>query len=171
VCKHGLPRPLLRLVRACRFTFLVVTPRGYKSKWSPLRTPTSSHTIHSSLFTSFPVAMERGRERERQKTRKEKRRKEGCYWVLGYVDAPSLSSHGGTRLEPFQGHTGSPAKPREPRVHDSYKAHGLPRARGPRVPTPKEGYVVIFVTFYEQGIGAPSHRFLHLLLWHYDLGL
>jgi hypothetical protein len=51
----GLLRPLLHLVRARCFTSSVVTPRGYKSRRSPLHTPTSSHTICHSLLTSFPT--------------------------------------------------------------------------------------------------------------------
>jgi hypothetical protein len=34
-------------------------------------------------------------------------------------------------------------------------------------PAPAKGYVVSFMAFYEQRFGMPSHRFLHLLLWHY----
>jgi hypothetical protein len=49
----GLLRPLLRLVRAHRFTSSVVTSRGYKSGRLPLHTPTSSRIIRHYLPTSF----------------------------------------------------------------------------------------------------------------------
>jgi hypothetical protein len=39
------------------------------------------------------------------------------------------------------------------------------------VHAPIEGYVVSFMAFYEWGFGMPSHWFLHLLLWHYNLEL
>jgi hypothetical protein len=38
-------------------------------------------------------------------------------------------------------------------------------------PTPTGGYVVSCTTFYEQGFGVPSHRFLRLLLQFYGLEL
>jgi hypothetical protein len=44
-----------------------------------------------------------------------------------------FSSHGGARLDSFQGYARSPAKPHKPRVHDGDGARGLPCARGPRV--------------------------------------
>jgi hypothetical protein len=37
-------------------------------------------------------------------------------------------SHGGTRLNPFQGHAGPPIEPRGPRVHGGHGARDLPRA-------------------------------------------
>jgi hypothetical protein len=36
---------------------------------------------------------------------------------------------------------------------------------------PTGGYVVACMSFYEQGFGVPSHRFLHSLLWSYGLEL
>jgi hypothetical protein len=119
------------LVRARRFTSLVVTPQGYKSRWSPLHTLASSHIIRHSLLISFPMPIKRERERKR---RKEKRKKEWYYQVLGSVASPSLSSHGRRRLDSFQGHTGSPANSHEPKVYDGDGACGLPHARGPCVP-------------------------------------
>jgi hypothetical protein len=38
-------------------------------------------------------------------------------------------------------------------------------------PTLADGYMVIFVAFYEQGFGAPSHWFLHSLLRYYGMEL
>jgi hypothetical protein len=57
---------LLCLVRACSFMSSVVTPWGYKSRRSPLRTPTSSRTIHHSILTSFPTPKEREWEKKRE---------------------------------------------------------------------------------------------------------
>jgi hypothetical protein len=121
--------PLLRLVRAYRFTS-VVTPWGYKSRRSPLCTPTSSRIIHHSLLTSFPMP----EKKEREKEENEKKERKGNYRDLGSVASPSFSSHGRTRLDPFQGYTVSPAKPHEARVHECDRACGLSRARGPHVP-------------------------------------
>jgi hypothetical protein len=39
----------------------------------------------------------------------------------------------------------------------------------PTFPTPVEVYVLSFMAFYECRFSMPSHRFLCLLLWHYDL--
>jgi hypothetical protein len=64
---------LLCLVRARHFTSSIVTPWGYKSRRSPLRTPTSSHIICRSLLTSFPARAKK----EREKRRKYKERKRG----------------------------------------------------------------------------------------------
>jgi hypothetical protein len=41
----------------------------------------------------------------------------------------------------------------------------------PTVPAPADGYVVTFMTFYEQEFGAPSHRFVHSLLRYYGVEL
>jgi hypothetical protein len=41
----------------------------------------------------------------------------------------------------------------------------------PGSPVPVGGYVVACVTFYEQGLGASSHRFLRYLLWFYGMEL
>jgi hypothetical protein len=43
--------------------------------------------------------------------------------------------------------------------------------KDPAFPAPADGYVVSFVAFYEQGFSTTPHRFLHLLLWYYDLEL
>jgi hypothetical protein len=53
---------LLCLVRA-RYFASVVTPRGYKSKWSPLRTLTSSRTNNCCLA---PPSLRMKREREKE---------------------------------------------------------------------------------------------------------
>jgi hypothetical protein len=122
---------LLCLVRVGRFTSLVVTPQGYKSRRSHLHTPASSCAIYHSLLTSFPVPTKKEREKKEEKG---KRKKEGVLRVLESVASPSLSIHGGIGLDSFQGHTGSPAKPQKPSVYDGDGAHDLPCARGPRVP-------------------------------------
>jgi hypothetical protein len=62
------------LVRARRFTSSVVTPQGYKSRWSPLRTLASSHIIRHSLLISFPMPIKRERERERERERGERKK-------------------------------------------------------------------------------------------------
>jgi hypothetical protein len=126
----NLLRLLLCLVRVCRFTSLVVTTWSYKSRWLPLHTPTSSLTMRCSLLTSFPAPEKK--ERENRGKRRKKRKRDS--WDLESVASLSLSSHGGTRLDPFQDHTGSPAKPCEPGVYDGGGARGLPCTKGPRVP-------------------------------------
>jgi hypothetical protein len=90
-----------------------VTPWGYKSRWLPLCSTTSSCTIHRSLLTSFftPEKKERKIRREWKKKekwelqgyreRKEKRMKKGNYGDIGSVASLSFSSHGGARLYPF----------------------------------------------------------------------
>jgi hypothetical protein len=40
-----------------------------------------------------------------------------------------------------------------------------------RSPAHADGYVVSFMAFYERGFNMPPHRFLPLLLRHYDLEL
>jgi hypothetical protein len=84
----GLLQPLLRLVRARCFASSVVTPRSYKSKWSPLRTLISSHTISHCLLVFF-LALEK----KRDKTKR--------YFLGLESDAsPLLLSHGKTRFDP-----------------------------------------------------------------------
>jgi hypothetical protein len=80
------------------------------------------------------VPEERERERERERRRKEKRKEKGNYQGTGSVVSPSSPSHGGTRLDPFQGYVGSPTKPHEIRVHDDIEACDLPSIGGPHVP-------------------------------------
>jgi hypothetical protein len=80
---------LLHLVRACCFASSVVTPWGYKSEQSPLHTPTSSRTISHCLLTSFLASEKRKREKERE-----------GFGGLESIASPSLSNHGGTRLDP-----------------------------------------------------------------------
>jgi hypothetical protein len=137
---------LLRLIRVRCFTSSVVTPWGYKSRWSLLHSPISSHTIHRSLLTSFPMPKKKEREKER------KRGKKGDYWDLESVASPSFSSHGKTRLDPFQGHAGSPAKPHELGVYDGDGARGLPSARGPRIPCACGRICGDFSRFLQAGI-------------------
>jgi hypothetical protein len=132
-----------------------------------LCTPTSSHTIRRSLLTSFLAPTKK--ERERRNVEKVKRRRERYYWVLRSVASPSLSSHGGTRLDSCHGQARSPAKPREPRVYDGNGAHSLPRARGPCVPRTRGRIHGNLFSLYKQGFGALSHKFLRLLLRHYGL--
>jgi hypothetical protein len=38
-------------------------------------------------------------------------------------------------------------------------------------PAPMRAYIVACMTFYERGIGVPSHQFPHSLLWSYGLEL
>jgi hypothetical protein len=60
----GLLRPLLCLEMAHRFTSWIVTLRSYKSRWLPLRMPTSSRTIHHSLLTCVPALEKKEREKK-----------------------------------------------------------------------------------------------------------
>jgi hypothetical protein len=142
---------LLRLVRVHHFTSSVVTPWGYKRIWFPLNTQTSSCIIHRSLLTSFP----RPKKKEREKRGK---RKKGDSWDLENVVSPSLSSHGGTRLDPFWGHIGSPARPRELGAYGSGRAHGLSCARGPHVPCAHGGIPVDLCSFLWVGIQCTNRR-------------
>jgi hypothetical protein len=68
----------------------------------------TSCIIHHSLLTSIPAPEKRDREREREKEEDEKgkRKKKGTYRDTGGVSSPSFSSHGGTRLDSFQGYAG-----------------------------------------------------------------
>jgi hypothetical protein len=86
-----------------------------------LRTLTSSHTINHCLLASLLARERKEREREREGER-------GDFWDLESVAAPSLSSHGGRRLDPFHDHARSSAKPHESGVHDGDRAHDPPRA-------------------------------------------
>jgi hypothetical protein len=54
---------LLRLVRACCFASLVLTSWGYKNKWSPLHTLTSSRIINHSFLVFFIAPEKRERMR------------------------------------------------------------------------------------------------------------
>jgi hypothetical protein len=92
---------LLRLIRAHFFDTSVVTPQGYKSKQSPLRTLTSSRTISHCFLVFFLMPQKSGRE------------KREIFWGIENVVSPSLSGHGGTRLDPFHGHTGASTEPHE----------------------------------------------------------
>jgi hypothetical protein len=116
---------LLCLVRAHYFAS-VVTPRGYKSKRSPLHTLTSSRTNNCCLA---PPSLCMKRERER----------EGDFLGLESIASPSLSRLGRTQLDHFQGHAGSPVEPHEPGVHDGGGAGNLPRARASLVPSSDDG--------------------------------
>jgi hypothetical protein len=110
----GLLHLLLCLVRAHCFASLVLTPRGYKSKQPPLRTPTSSHTNSCRLLVSFPWLKKGGREIESETG------------GLESVASPSLSSYGRPMLDLFRGHIGAPIEPRELGVHDGGEARNLP---------------------------------------------
>jgi hypothetical protein len=110
---------------------------------------TPLHHLTQSAVASSPPSLCLNREREREI---------GIFWDLLSVASPALSSHGGTRLDPFQGHTGPSIKPREPEIHDG----GVPNV--PASPVLAEGYMVAFVAIYYQAFGVPSYRFLHSLL-------
>jgi hypothetical protein len=62
--------------------------------------------------------------KEREKRGKEK----GIFWDLENTASPFLSSHGETRLDPFQDHIWSLARPCKPRVYDGDGALGQPLA-------------------------------------------
>jgi hypothetical protein len=111
---------LLCLVRAHCFTSSVVTPRGYKSRWTPLHT---LHLLTQSIVLSSPPSLCLKR-RERKKEGK----KREIFWDLESAASPFLSSHGRTRLDPLQGHAWSHAKPCEPSVYDGEGVCGLPHA-------------------------------------------
>jgi hypothetical protein len=67
----------------------------------------TSCIIHHSLLTSIPVPEKRDGERERERRRRRKEKgKKGTYRDTGGVSSPSFSSHGGTRLDSFQGYAG-----------------------------------------------------------------
>jgi hypothetical protein len=133
VCKLGFTSLLLHLVWAYCFTSSVVTPRGYKSRRSPLCTPTSSCTIYRSLLTSFLMCEKKEREREKKKEEgKEKER--GDSWNSESIASPSPSSHGGTRLDHLQDHAGSHAEPHESVVYNGGGGRSMPCARGSSVP-------------------------------------
>jgi hypothetical protein len=141
---------------------IVVIPRGYKSRWSLLRTPASSHTVRHSHITSFRAPIKKEREREKRKGERKKKER----GVLPDFRECCFSFP----FQPWRNKTGLP--PSSHRV--TCKASELTACCTPEDPTspaPVEGYVVTFVALYEWGFGAPSHRFLHLLLWHYGLEL
>jgi hypothetical protein len=118
---------LLRIVRAHCFASSVVTLWGYKNKRLPLRIPTSSRTMSHCLLPSFLAPREREREREGERER-------GDFWGLESVSSSPPSSHGGIRLNSFQGHAGPSVDPHEPEVHDGGRAHDLSHAQGSHVP-------------------------------------
>jgi hypothetical protein len=66
------------------------------------------------------MRLKRERERGREIQRED-------FWGLASVASPSLSSHGGTRLDPFLGHVDAPVEPHEHGVHDGSRASNLPR--------------------------------------------
>jgi hypothetical protein len=112
---------LLCLVMVSCFASLIVTPRGYKSKWSPFA---PLHPLTQSIIASSPPSLRVKRKREREREREGER---GDFWDLESVAAPSLSSHGGRRLDPFHDHARSSTKPHESGVHDGDRAHDPPR--------------------------------------------
>jgi hypothetical protein len=93
--------------------------------------PTSAHTIRYFLLTFFPAP--------EKKERKKRGKERAIFWDLESVVSLSLSSHGGTRLDPFQGYAWSPAKPHESGVYDDDGAHGPLCAWGPHVPHDRVG--------------------------------
>jgi hypothetical protein len=124
--KHGFTTLLLCLERAHCFASSVVTPRGYKNEWSPSCTPMSSGTSNCCLLASFLAPEKREREMGREKA--------GDFWGLESVASPSISSHGGTRLDLFHSHAGTLVEPHEPGVHDGGGARNLSCAQGSRIP-------------------------------------
>jgi hypothetical protein len=87
---------------------------------------TPLHPLTQSAVASSPPSLCLNREREREI---------GIFWDLLSVASPALSSHGGTRLDPFQGHTGPSIKPREPEIHDGGVARNLLCARCSCIPS------------------------------------
>jgi hypothetical protein len=67
VCKCGFIVPyLLCFLGAYRFASSDMKMHDYKSKWMPLRTLTSSHTISCCLLVLFLASEKRGRKREKR---------------------------------------------------------------------------------------------------------
>jgi hypothetical protein len=151
----GLLCPLLRLVRAYRFTS-VVTPWGYKSRRSPLCTPTSSRIIHHSLLTSFPMPEKKEREKGENEKRKEKGIT-GIWGVLLLLPSQAMAELDWTPSKVTQCHLQSLMKQGFMNVTELVAYHVLEDLT---FPAPAEEYVVTFVTFYEWGFVAPSHQFL-----------
>jgi hypothetical protein len=163
----GLLRPLLRLVKARRFTFSVITSRGYKSRWSPLHTTTSSCTIRHFLLTSFPTS----KKKEREKTGKKKRKKGGLpgfQGVLPLLPSQSMAEQDWTPSKVTQDHLEGQADQGFMTAMELAACH-VPE--DPVFPAPAKEYVVTFVAFYERGFGVPLHWFLCSLLQQYSLEL
>jgi hypothetical protein len=79
------------------------------------------HPLAQSPFPLTPFRAPKKKEREI-------RRKNKGVGDFESVASPSLSSHGETRVDPFQGHVVSLARPCEPEVDDGGGAHSLPHA-------------------------------------------
>jgi hypothetical protein len=86
---------------------------------------------------------------------KKTKRRKGDFLGVESVASPSLSSHGGTRLDPFQGYIGEPTEPPEARDHDGGGTRNLQHARRPRVP--HIGRCHGFMTGFESR-GAHGHE-------------
>jgi hypothetical protein len=147
----GLLRPLLRLVKARHFTSSVITSWGYKSRWSPLHTTTSSWTIRHFLLTSFPTSKKKERER-----------------VLPLLPSQSMAEQDWTPSKVTQDHLEGQANQGFMTAME-LAAYHVPE--DPVFPAPAKEYVVTFVAFYERGFGVPLHWFLCSLLQQYSLEL
>jgi hypothetical protein len=108
----GLLHPFTVRVRTYYFSSSVVRPQGYKVGGHPC-----PHLcpLAQTPIASFPASEKRERERE---TREH-------FWGLESVASSPLSNYGKVGLDSFRDHTGPPAGPREPRVHDADRARDL----------------------------------------------
>jgi hypothetical protein len=106
---------LLRLVRAHHFASSVVTQWGYKAGGRPC---THLCPLAQTLVASSPLSL-------RLKIQKDRYRNRVKFWGLESATSPSLSNHGGAGLDPFRNHTGAPAGPHKPGVHDGGRVRNL----------------------------------------------
>jgi hypothetical protein len=105
---------------------------------------------------------------KKKEGRKEEKRKKKDYLDLGSVASPSFSSHDGAGLDPFQGYTGSPAKPCKTRVYDGSGARGLPCAREPCVAPARGKMRGVLYGILREGIWyaiAPVPSHVAVVLW------
>jgi hypothetical protein len=153
-CKLILPSLLLRWRGPNNFFFLVVTRQGYKSWRSPLRTPTSFHTIYHPLLTSFPMTeKERGMERRQRERGKGNRRKTRILEVLLPLPSRTMVEQGWTPSTITPGHLQKLVK------QGSVAAAELATCRiseDPESFAPAGGYIMLCTTFYERGFGVRS---------------
>jgi hypothetical protein len=91
--------------------------------------------------------------------------------AYGRLSLLFLLFHGGIRLVCIGDHARAPTKYSKSGVFDSGRACYLSCSHGSCVPCHGGGYVMACSTFYKRGFGAPSHRFLRLLLLFYGLEL
>jgi hypothetical protein len=121
------------------------------------------------LLTSFPTPekekrMER-REREREKEIGENAR---ILEVLLPLPPQAMAEQDWTPSTVLSGHLQKLVKQGFMTATEFVACHVR---EDPAIPTPKEGYVVSFMAFYERGFDTSSHWFLYSLLWHYGLEL